>query len=115
MKFATLALLATVAYAQDEAPADDAAAEEEGEAPAAPECAEECAEEESCGIKTEGVDADDEGTAGELGDALSFTRRVTQVLMHRLMRRVRAYNVYSSAISSISFISSAWISASFWK
>ena len=65
MKFATLALLATVAYAQDEAPADDAAAEEEGEAPAAPECAEECAEEESCGIRTEGFDANEEGTAGE--------------------------------------------------
>ena len=63
MKFATLALLATVAYAQDEAPADDAAAD--ADAPAAPECAEECAEEESCGVKTEGVYPDEEGTAGE--------------------------------------------------
>ena len=63
MKFATLALLATVAYAQDEAPADDAAAD--ADAPAAPECAEECAEDESCGIRSEGVDEMDEGTAAE--------------------------------------------------
>ena len=65
MKFATLALLATVAYAQDEAPAEDAAADDAADAPAAPECAEECAEEESCGVKTEGADEADEGTAGE--------------------------------------------------